>query len=1403
MQGQGRELKPQGIDVSPSQKDRDLAIDKDGNKYQADDQTSALLKAINDKIKEKNAKKNPPMVPYKKILLTFADRTDRLFLTIGFSSAILCGLGLPSFVFLFGDIADSFQGFMPVNEILDRITNVAMILTLIGLGVWVFSYLFFSFLIIASERIGQKTRCMYLQAILRQEISWFDEINTSQLSSRLGKECQAIQRAIGEKIGTIVMAFAMSCSGLFFAFFKGAYFSAFLMCYFPLMFFMSMVITIAFSKGFSENMKAYGQSAGYAEQALNAIKVVFAFGQEETEIKNYEKYLMKARKTGIKTHFTGALAIGGFFLSLYGYYSYSFYIGSFMVTESIENINSKKIYTSGDVMACFLGLVYGIFSLGLAAPNFKALTEGRVAGKMAYEIIERVPKINLDDPQAEQCENLTGQIEFKNVTFSYPTRPEQKILDDFSAVFEEGKTTALVGASGSGKSTIVQLIERFYDPDHGSVYVDGKNLNKINLRKFREKIGYVGQEPVLFNMSIKENILYGNPNASNEEVIQALKSANAWDFIQEKMIQNGIDTNVGNSGGQLSGGQKQRLAIARAFIKKPKILLLDEATSALDKKNEKEVQAAIDKIRQELGSVTTIVVAHRLSTIKEADKIIVMQKGKIKEVGTHRSLISEYPEGIYSKFVKEQEQAEQHVDMNDNSQEIQEEQEQQKIISQVNYSDNSATVVIKKKTQKELDLEKLELDMKVKVDQQDQLRDDKEAQFMKSQGKKSQFSRLLVYNRPRINIFIGIFVSIAQGGLMPIFGGVMAKMLFVLMEVQDLGQMRKESNYWCAIMLIMACGAFLTGFSQKFSFGIIGENVTANIRKGLYRKIIEKHQGWFDERDNAPGVLTSTLASDAQIINGVSTEGLGSILEAICAVLAGIGIGFYFSWRMSLVCIGCTPFIVISGYMGAKFQQGLSVESADSHKFANLLAGDAIMNYRTVASFAHEQQIVKDFETLLNEPRKKAVKQANFIGGSYGFSQFVLYGVIATLFYAGAQFLNAYNENPLHMFITIFAMMFGALESGQAQQFGPDMGKAKQAATKILKIMDQDTQITSLRPKDEEIVINSEKFIGEIEFKNVWFRYPSRKNDWVLKGLNLKIRPNETVALVGESGCGKSTTVSLLLRFYDPDLGSITIDGIDIKQYNLRSLRQTMGLVMQEPTLFNYSIQENILYGNLSAKNSEIREAAQVANALEFIESQQILQFDESCEGLFKEFKNRFETIVKVIGEKEYASMMVDLQSLVKDEIKKGQFKAVEGDIDTRQQQELFDIQLSQGFKIDCGLRGSKLSGGQKQRIAIARAIIRKPRILILDEATSALDEESQKKVQIALDNIMIERTSIVIAHRLSTVEKCDRVVVLESGNLVEEGKFQELKNKEGGYFAQLASGMQKNTGAQTQNKEE
>lgn len=240
----------------------------------------------------------------------------------------------------------------------------------------------------------------------------------------------------------------------------------------------------------------------------------------------------------------------------------------------------------------------------------------------------------------------------KNVNFFYPTRPEQYILKGFSAKFEKGKTTAIVGPSGAGKSSIAQIVERFYEPESGQVLVDGKSLQSINLNHYRNQIGYVPQEPVLFNTTIKDNIKMGKSDATDAEVEEALRASNAWDFVQEQS--NGAETFVGAGGNQLSGGQKQRLALARAFIKKPKMFIFDEATSALDKNNEKLVQASIDKIRKQLNGVTCIVIAHRLSTIRDADNILVMGKGVIQEQGNHDALLAKYPNGVYANLVANQ-----------------------------------------------------------------------------------------------------------------------------------------------------------------------------------------------------------------------------------------------------------------------------------------------------------------------------------------------------------------------------------------------------------------------------------------------------------------------------------------------------------------------------------------------------------------------------------------------------------------------------------------------------------------------------------------------------------------------------------------------------------------------------
>lgn len=275
---------------------------------------------------------------------------------------------------------------------------------------------------------------------------------------------------------------------------------------------------------------------------------------------------------------------------------------------------------------------------------------------------------------------------------------------------------------------------------------------------------------------------------------------------------------------------------------------------------------------------------------------------------------------------------------------------------------------------------------------------------MKKKLEKEGFmSRLAPYNKPVINVVIGTLVSVIQGGIFPVFGLFITKMLFALAITWDKDKLRSESDIWCLAMFICCLTSFVTGFCQKFLFGIIGENITINVRQKLYSAIIKKNIGFFDNRDNAPGVLNSVLASDVQALNGASTEGTAVILESLFGMVVGIALGFSYNWKISLVALGCVPFMIVGGAINTKFQSGYSNIDEEAYKDANLLAGDSILNYRTVASFGHDNLIIEEYDKLVEEPVKNGVKKAQCIGFWFGFSQFVQNAVFALLYYAGAQ----------------------------------------------------------------------------------------------------------------------------------------------------------------------------------------------------------------------------------------------------------------------------------------------------------------------------------------------------------------------------------------------------------------
>ncbi|KAH0818956.1 hypothetical protein GEV33_003835 [Tenebrio molitor] len=396
-----------------------------------------------------------------------------------------------------------------------------------------------------------------------------------------------------------------------------------------------------------QEMEAYGVAGSIAEEVLSSVRTVVAFDGQEKEITRYEKHLQSAKRNNITKNLFSGISNGFMWFFVFASYALSFWYGVGLILEERYLPKEEITYTPANLVAVFFCTLIATWNFGTGAPYFEIFGTACGAAAKVFEILDTEPQINLYKNLGTKPKTIRGDISFKNVHFQYPSRPNVKILQGFNLDIKSGETVALVGSSGCGKSTCIQLVQRFYDAISGSVTIDDNNITKLNLTWLRNKIGVVGQEPALFAATIADNIKYGNLSATQDDIEKAAKKANAHNFI--KSLPRGYNTLIGERGAQISGGQKQRIAIARALIREPKILLLDEATSALDTTSEAEVQAALDAIS---GECTTIIVAHRLSTIRNADRIVVISEGKVIEEGNHAQLMAE--KGAYHSLVVSQ-----------------------------------------------------------------------------------------------------------------------------------------------------------------------------------------------------------------------------------------------------------------------------------------------------------------------------------------------------------------------------------------------------------------------------------------------------------------------------------------------------------------------------------------------------------------------------------------------------------------------------------------------------------------------------------------------------------------------------------------------------------------------------
>lgn len=525
--------------------------------------------------------------------------------------------------------------------------------------------------------------------------------------------------------------------------------------------------------------------------------------------------------------------------------------------------------------------------LAISFHNIRAFNRGLRSVGEIQAIINRKPNIPLDHPDYEPVNSIDSDIHFENVTFSYPGSG-QVVLKNISFTIEHGKTTAIVGPSGSGKSTVVKLLERFYDPVAGKVVVNNKDLRVLNLRQYRHRVGYVGQEPCLLNESIRENLLNANPEATEDDIDEALETVTASGFISR--LKDGIDSNVGSVGSKISGGQKQRLAIARAIIKKPDLLIFDEATSALDTENEEKVQKAINEVLR--MDMTKVIIAHRLSTIEKADKIIVVQDGEIIEEGTHTQLMQS--NNLYHTLVNIQETAKKamashRVFKNISSKDPNSRDSSKRLdVFEDIDTDDETTSIIKSESVKT---------------ESTHINDSEETRDF---GAPMIFLRLLPFNKP------SLFIPIVMGGILAVSSGyVLAVIIEMEIMVSFLGidydHMRRQMRIFLPQFLAMAVLILIIQWVTRYCLFHLTASMIKALRMKVYENLVRQPAKFFDKEGNSSGNLVGTLADEIRSLNGASIEQYALLAQGVLGMVAAIIVSLCYFWHIGMITAAVVP----------------------------------------------------------------------------------------------------------------------------------------------------------------------------------------------------------------------------------------------------------------------------------------------------------------------------------------------------------------------------------------------------------------------------------------------------------------------------------------------------------------
>jgi ATP-binding cassette subfamily B protein len=1038
-----------------------------------------------------------------------------------------------------------------------------------------------------------------------------------------------------------------------------------------------------------------GVVAGVVEESVTGVRIVKGFGQERRELRR----LAQAAASLYGSRVRGIRLRAGYQATL----------------QALPPLAQVAILALGGWLAIQGRLTLGTFLIASAyvlqrqAPArvlsgiFVIAQQARASVERIFELLDSTPVV-LERPDARPLESVTGEIEFDGVRFGYLR--SEPVLDGFTLTIRPGETVALVGTAGSGKSTVALLLPRFYELQEGAIRIDGADVREFTLPSLRAQIGVVFEDSFLFSDTVRANIAYGRPDATPQEIVRAAKAAEAHEFITG--LPGGYDAVVGEQGLTLSGGQRQRVALARALLTDPRILLLDDATSSVDTRIEEEIHATLRRL---LVGRTTILVARRRSTLRLANRICLVDEGRVADAGTHEELMSRslmyrrlltgpeaggedeeveaaVPDGQVDGITPSLWQREDEVD---DVTAMEAAGRLHRPAPGIGGGPGSWTLALEPTP-----------DLMARIDALPPVVDEPDVTVEEAAVDAGGFSFVRFLRPWAWQLALGL-VLVVLDSLATLAG---PSLIRLGIDAGVVPKLQLAVFAASAVFLAVTVLDWADTWAQGFVTGRTGERVLYALRVRIFAHLQRLSLSYYDRE--LGGRIMTRMTSDVEALTQLLQTGLVTALTSVFTC-AGIAVALLLlEPHLGLAALSVLIPLAIGTVIFRAVSRRAYGESRERIAIVNADFQESVSGVRVAQAFVREGRNDDHFSGLSRAYLRARLRAILAVAAYFPFVALLSDVAIAIVLAYGATLLagGSLTQGVLIAFLLYLGLFFSPIQ--QLSQVFDSYQQASVALSRIRELL----SIPTLTPEASHPVRPADHLRGEVRFRDVHFAYPGFESE-ALSGVDLEIEPGETVAFVGETGAGKSTILKLAARYYDATAGEVMVDGVDVRRYDLAAYRSHLGVVPQEPFLFAGTIRDNIAYGRPDASDAAVEAAARAVGAHDVING------------------------------------------------------------------------LPGGYLHVVGERGRTLSIGQRQLLALARALLVDPDILLLDEATSNLDLATEARVSAAMGVAARGRTTLLIAHRLPTAARSDRIVVIDSGRVVECGSHARLLHASG-FYARL-----------------